>query len=137
MDDTHTYNIMMAKIRAYRETRRVISECLEPYDVTITEWLLLGAVLQARHATMGELALALDVKLPLVSRYVKELEQRGLVSVHAGSDKRSKHVSATRLGEKRMQQIDPVVKTTLKQWLQHIPSEDIRVYIRVLMNISA
>lgn len=125
---------MLAKIKAHRETRRVIAECLKEHDVSLSEWLLLGSLYSCKKLTMGEIARYLDIKLPLVSRYVKELSERGLVSaIKDNKDKRTKYVTITESGLDLVTTTEPEVKRALKVWLKDIPREHIDIYINTTL----
>ena len=129
---------MLAKIKTNRETRKVIADCLKKESLLLSHWLLLGVVATDKRKSMSEIADMLEVKLPLVSRYVKELKSRGLVKVISDDqDKRTKYVIITQEGADLLQKIEPDIKVALKQWLSHIPREHVDIYINVILLLGS
>lgn len=138
MQDETAYTIMLAKIRAHRQTREVIGESLKQFDVTINDWLTLGAIKKYEGNVSGnDLAVELQVSLPLVSRITKRLEETRYVTVEKRvSDKRNRVINLTESGDQLLADSEPVVREALKKWLAPINREHIDIYITVLLQVA-
>ncbi len=138
MENQNSYTVMLAKIRAFRATKDVIAKSLKQFDVTIMQWLFLGVVAQGSgKSTAMEIAKHLNVSMPLVTRFTKQLVDKKLISITPDiSDKRTKHIELTAAGINLLQKSEPVVREELKQWLNAIPREDVRTYITVLLHVA-
>ena len=65
----------------------------------------LSVVVFAGPVSLSDLAAAEQVRLPTISRLIKDLESEGLVKrVKSGSDARVQHVAATAKGKKLLQE---------------------------------
>ncbi len=138
MENQNSYTVMLAKIRAFRATKDVIAKSLKQFDVTIMQWLFLGVVEQVGgSSTAMDIARQLNVSMPLVTRFTKQLADKKLVSITPDpGDKRTKHIGLTTAGENLLQKSEPVVRQELKQWLIAIPREDVKTYITVLLHVA-
>lgn len=138
MDTTSSYSVMLAKMRAFRATKDVISKSLHDFDITIMQWLLLGYVEKnSDGTTAGAIAEELNITLPLVTRLTTSLSSKDLICiVPLIKDKRTKIITITEDGRKLLQLSDPIVKQALKDWLAPIPREEVRTYISVMLQVA-
>ena len=138
MNEINSYTVMLAKIRAHRLTEEVMAGALTGFDVTLMQWLALGAIRKYDGVTSTtELAKELDVSMPYVSRVIKDLDEKSMVTVNAGSeDKRWRDITLTSKSKKLLDDSEPLVKQALKEWLKPIDKEHIDVYIQVLMKVA-
>lgn len=134
----NSYSIMLAKIRAFRATKDVIAQSLSDYDVTIMQWLLLGFMDKNNgKSTAKEVAHELNVSMPFITRMTKVMESKGFIQINPlKEDKRIKILSLTSKGERLVVDSEPVVRQALKDWLSAIPSDDVKVYITVLLQVA-
>lgn len=129
---------MLAKIRAFRATKEVISRTLKVFDVTIMQWLFLGVVAQSGGKTTAmEIAKQLNVSMPLVTRFTQQLLAKELITVtRDNEDKRTKFIELTKAGQGILIESEPEVRKALKLWLESIPPEDVSTYITVLLHVA-
>jgi DNA-binding MarR family transcriptional regulator len=134
----NSYTVMLAKIRAFRATKDVIASSLQDYDVTIMQWLLLGSLDKNNgKSTAKEVAHELNVSMPFITRMTKVMESKGFIQIDPlEEDKRTKILSLTSKGNRLVVDSEPVVRQALKDWLSAIPSEDVKVYITVLLQVA-
>jgi len=138
MNEINSYTVMLAKIRAHRLTEQVMDSALTAFDVSLMQWLSLGAVRKYEGVTSTtELARELNVSTPYISKLVKDLEAKSLVTVNPGSeDKRWRDITLTSKSKKLLDDSEPLVRQALKEWLQPIDKEHVDVYIQVLMKVA-
>ena len=129
---------MLAKIKAHRRTKEVIATALEPFNLTLTEWLLLAAVQDAQSKILSsQLAQELQVSAPLVSRFVNQLDNKGyLKSEVSNDDKREKNIQLSPKGSAVLDDSEPAVREALRQWLAPVAHEHVEIYINVLLQIA-
>jgi DNA-binding MarR family transcriptional regulator len=81
---------------------------IETFDIAVTEWRMLAAIVQQQPCGVGELALNLDSDKALTGRTLKRLEQRKLISIDAHpTDGRALVVKTTSAGEAMYRKILP------------------------------
>jgi len=138
MNEINSYTVMLAKIRAHRLTEQVMDSALTAFDVSLMQWLSLGAVRKYEGVTSTtELARELNVSTPYISKLVKDLEAKSLVTVNPGSeDKRWRDITLTSKSKKLLDDSEPLVRQALNEWLQPIDKEHVDVYIQVLMKVA-
>ncbi len=139
MDNQNSYTIMLAKIKAHRHTKDIITSALASYNVTGMEWLLMGAVDKQVNntATTTVLAQEMQVSTPLISRFTKSLEEKEMIKiVQSKEDKRWRDISLTPKGKKMLEETEPVVRDALRVWLSPIKREHVDIYINVLLQVA-
>lgn len=139
MDNQNSYTIMLAKIKAHRYTKDIIAASLSSYNVTGMEWLLLGAVDKQplQSTTTTNLAQELQVSTPLISRFTKSLEEKGLITVkQSREDKRWRDISLSSKGQAMIKETEPIVREALRVWLSPIKREHVDIYINVLLQVA-
>lgn len=81
---------------------------IETFDIAVTEWRMLAAIVQQQPCGVGELALNLDSDKALTGRTLKKLEQRKLIKINAHpTDGRALVVRITSAGEAVYRKILP------------------------------
>src|SRR5882757_11015334 len=132
--ELQTYLTGMVFTKAYRVIRTHVAVCLEQYNLTPTSWSLLGTVLQARDGILlADVAKALGVKAPLVTRLAQALMERQLVErVPHLTDKRAKLLVVTSQGERFIAKVDAQLRMELGYLLRGVSEADLAAYKRVL-----
>ena len=137
MDTQNSYNVMLAKMRAFRATKTVIATALKPFDITIMQWLFLGVIAKQSSTTAMNVAQELQVSMPLVTRFSKQLLEKNLISIEPdNNDKRTKHITLLAAGNNLLEETEPIVRGALKTWLEEVPREHVAVYIKVLLQVA-
>lgn len=75
----------------HKKLKRVQSQMLEEYHVSLMEYHILGIMLRLREASQSELASALDVDKALISRQIQSLVKKDLLSCSLNPDCRRKN----------------------------------------------
>ena len=132
----NAYDVMLSKGIAYRKTVHVIEESLEPLGLTTAEWLCLGTVASGRFIG-GEIAQILGVSKGMASRHLSTLGEKGYVhEATARDDTRQRLYTITAKGSNILKKADDITKNSLREWLQDIDADHVRIYILVLQKVS-
>ena len=128
MDSTVTVttsSLLGAITVAQRELARRAVTVLAPEGFTLDQWLVLRTLADGAGQSMGELADALMISNPTLTRCVEVLVDRGLVYRRQDAgDRRRTSVHLARQGRARLDRLDGLVAgqealaTTTPQWRQ-------------------
>lgn len=134
-----TYQAVITQARAYRTLRSFMVETLRKYDLTLTEWLMIGSVIDAGKdgTRISELADVLGVEMPVITNLVNRAVKDGWVTrVTDKTDRRSKRISATRLGGEKACVIEGELRAETKDWLSNLDSDMVGGYLAVVAELS-
>lgn len=130
---TYTSGLLWAK--AYRILRGKVTETLEKYHLTMTEWALLGKLYDADTdgVHLADVANALGVEPPLVTTMVSQLEKKGLVGRKEDvRDRRAKFISLTDESRELVPRIEEAMLQTQANLLKGLTDQDITTFMKVL-----
>ena len=134
--DVRAYNGGLLQGKAYRALNEHISDTLQPFNLSIPEWKLLGKLTEYDYLKPNDIAKILDVEPPLVTRLVSQLEKNNFVEkVESPDDARVKLVRCTPEGKKLIKTVEPVVRSRLRVLLKDVSLSDLIVYTKVLKSI--
>jgi DNA-binding MarR family transcriptional regulator len=104
-----------------------VSAILQPLDLTYNQLTVLSHLERlGRQQTIGELAEAIEMNQPGVTKLVKRLEDGGLVAVAAGADDRRRRlVSITPAGAERMGNAMMTLFPDVAGWFDSWADEDV------------
>ena len=129
------YEVCLLHSRADRALRLVIARHLDQFNVTLMEWLLMGAVNAGpkEGITMSAVAGALDVTLPQVTALTASLTKAKLLKQKVSrKDRRSRRLVCTSAGKKMLQDIEKAADHGMKEWLSEIPEEQLEAYFSTI-----
>lgn len=133
-----SYNAGLLQGKAYRVLSDHVSTTLQPFDLSITEWKILGQLYDKEKLQLNEIAKILEVEPPLITKLVARMETKDLVSRTANlDDKRVKIVEISKQGKKLIPEIEKKVKQSLKNLLKGVNLHDLVIYAKVLKAIAA
>lgn len=133
---TYTSGLLWAK--AYRILRGKVTETLEKYHLTMTEWALLGKLYDAKDegVHLADVASALGVEPPLVTTMVSQLEKKGLVGRKEDvRDRRAKFISLTDESRSLVPKIEEAMQKTQTDLLKGLTTEDVATFMKVLESL--
>jgi DNA-binding MarR family transcriptional regulator len=119
--------------RADRVVRSFVAAQLEPYQLTMMEWLLLGVVTNGPKdgVSMSTAAQTLDVTLPQITALANKLLGLKLIRQKTQSyDRRSRHILPTGKGKTVLEDIEASISNALEEWLGGLTRERRDDYIR-------
>lgn len=133
------YEACLAHSKADRVLRMVVGRELEPFGITMMQWLLLVTVSHAPNSgmRMTELSEQLDVTMPQITALMNDLVEHKLVKQKINSnDRRSRRLNVTATGKRRLEEIDGKVEEALKNWLRPVPADNLRGYFATLKQMT-
>ncbi len=140
------YEACLAHSKADRVLRMVVGRELEPFGITMMQWLLLVTVSHAPNSgmRMTELSEQLDVTMPQITALMNDLVETYLTIVGKSlvkqkinaNDRRSRRLNVTATGKRRLEEIDGKVEEALKNWLNPIPADNLHGYFATLKQMT-
>ena len=97
------------------------------------EWALLGSIYEAKSVKPGALTDILDVRAPLISAMLDQLEAKSLVQRAADpNDSRAKFVTLTKTGKTLVTRTEKLARAFLLKYLSGVKPTDLLAYLRVV-----
>ncbi len=93
--------------RAARRVTRLYDQALAPAGLRITQYPVLAWLAASGPSTMNALATPLGMDRATLGHNLRPLEARGLVTLTAGEDKRSRMVTLTAAGRQKLAEARP------------------------------
>lgn len=133
-----TAQVGILQAYAYRALKAKTDEYLKEYDLTSSQWAILG-LLQTRSKGMQpyEIAEILGVKKPYVTTMTSALLEKELIETQPSSeDKRAHFVYLTTKGQALVPIIEKSLRQSMKGLVKGASPRDLVGYIRVIKSIS-
>lgn len=134
-----TYQTVIAQARAYRKVRSFMDKTLKPYNLTITEWLIIGTAIDAGPTgiRISDIAKILGVEMPVITNLVhKATNTRWLRRIEDSEDKRARRVVMTHMGLEKACNIEGELKKATAPWLKDIDSHALKGFFEVIAELS-
>jgi MarR family transcriptional regulator, transcriptional regulator for hemolysin len=134
-----TYQAVISQSRAFRALRQFMAASLDRHNLTVTEWLIIGTVIDhgPEGARISDLATALGVELPVITNLVNKAVATGWVErVSDPNDKRSKRIVASKDGMLKACDIEGELRESTKSWITGVDKEDFDSYFTVVGAMS-
>lgn len=132
-----TYETGIIQAKAYRALRITMTTALKKYNLSMSEWSLLGTIYEKRNVKYSELADLLEVKAPLITKIMESLLDKGLVeSEQDKDDKRSKFLVPTKKAYDLVPVIEKDVKIKVNSLIPSISHDELLVYMKMLHAIA-
>lgn len=112
------YELCLLHSRADRAFRTLIAEQLEPHELTMMQWLLLGVVGRGPKdgLSMSDIAHEMGITLPQVTALLTDLTKRRLTKLKTQRrDRRSRHAQLTSKGEEVMKSAEAATESGLSE----------------------
>ncbi len=100
--------------QAARRVTRLYDQALAPTGLRITQYPILAWLAIDGSVTMGALADRMVMDRATLGHNLRPLEAEGLVTMHVGTDRRSRVVSLTPAGRERLAQAKPLWRAAQK-----------------------
>lgn len=131
-----TYTSLLLQSQAVRTLKKNYNSILSEYNLSVTEWMLIGQLYDEKELQASEIAEILDVKPPLVTNLIAQLEKKELVVRKKDSkDSRAKVIVMSKKTEELVPKIEDDLKKTMKKSLGKTSLNDLLNYQKVLENI--
>ncbi len=96
--------------KASRAVTQLFEAALEASGLKVTQFTVLAVVSAAGTATMTDLARTLVMDRTTLTRNLRPLENRGLIDIDSGADRRTRFVALTRRGRAKLDAALPLWK---------------------------
>ena len=132
-----TYNAGLLQAKAFRILKKHTNTALKPYDISATEWGILGLLQDERSdIKLSDIASALGVKAPFITRSMAVLLAKGYVTqVNLPKDARVRIARLTPTGKKFVTKTEPVVAKMIKTTFANISVRNLFGYVMTLHQI--
>lgn len=130
-----TYQAVIAQSRAFRALRCFMSNTLLQHNLTMTQWLMLGMVVDSKESgiRVSDLADILGVEMPAVTNLVNRAEQAGQIKrVADHADKRSRRVVVTPEFAECICAIEGELQHEAQQWMCGLSRQDMDGYFAIV-----
>ena len=132
-----TYTTSLYQVKAQRILRDKATEALSDFDLSSTEWTILGQIYEHKDGIrLSELAILLGVEAPLITNLIERLVKKGFVQKHNHPrDKRAKLLFLTKKGQDLLPEVEGLVQEKMQKVLKGATDDDLATYYKVLMII--
>ncbi len=130
-----TYRAVIAQARAFRALRTFMAQVLNKHNLTVTEWLIIGTVIDSgkEGVRISELAHILGVEMPVITNLLhKTAASNWVVRTNDSDDRRAKRIIATPEGMERACDIEGELQESTKEWLSNLDSDVLDGYFAVV-----
>lgn len=130
-----TYQAVISQARAFRTLRSFMVDTLKTYDLTLTEWLMIGTVIDKGKdgIRVSELADTLGVEMPVITNLVNRAEKTGWVVRSVDTvDRRAKRVTGTLNGGEKACDIEGDLRKATSAWLNDLDPAILEHYLTVV-----
>lgn len=135
-----TYQAVILQARAYRTIRTFMVDTLKNYGLTLTEWLMIGVVVDTHRdgTRISDLADILGVELPVVTNLVKRAEATGWVTRTTDTnDRRAKRIISTMEGREKACDIEGELQVATGAWLKDLDISMLDGYLATVGTLAA
>lgn len=134
---TPSYQLSLYQVKAQRILRDQASVVLSAYNLTATEWTIIGQIYEHKDGIrLSELANILGVEAPLITNLVDTLAKKTIVQKHPHPrDRRAKLLFLTKKGIDLLPQVEEEVQQKIGKALKGASEEEQHTYLKVLMII--
>lgn len=132
-----TYKAGLLQSKAYRVLSDFLTGQLKAYNITLSEWKLLGHLFEAESMTPSDIGELLSVRMPICTRLLNSLQHKGLISRRQDeTDNRVNYADITIDGQRLVTRIEGQLRHEMEQFLSDIPRQDLEAYVRVLARLA-
>ena len=136
-----TYQAGILQASTHRILQKHCDTILKKYGLSKMQWLIIGTVYDSgkKGIRLTDLAKKLDTTMSYITVTINLLHSMGVISrKENGIDSRSKLVSIDKDFMPKCAEIEKTMRESLRKSLYvHIKPEDLKVYLRVLYQLTA
>lgn len=140
-NDLKTYHVGVLEAAAHRALRQHKDQLLRGYDLTGSDWYLIGTVADAgkQGIRSTDLAQYLGVTMGFLTKTITLLEAKGILIKKANAkDARSSYIALNSKYRKTLDEIEQALRFKLKESIYSLISpDDLKTYVQVLDKLSA
>ena len=119
--------------KAYRALAVNLKKTLSLYDLSILEWKVLSIIFYCKNTTNKQIADALYVEMPLITKIIQRLIIRSLIKIQSKKeDNRYKLLSITTKGKKLLVSTIEEVRSNTLSLFKGVSMNELQTYVKVL-----
>ena len=124
-------------MKAHKLLRLEVATCLQRFNLTPTNWALLGIIKQSKNGIqLSEVAAHMSVKAPLITNLAQDMITHGHVQlISHRTDGRAKLLSLTPSGKEFIRKVETAMSEVLTKVLAGITEEELVTFKKVLETI--
>jgi Transcriptional regulators len=116
---------------------RYLNTNLERFNITTEQWIVLLKLSEKNKISQKSLAEIVNKDQPTLTRILDILEKKSLIERHPNEqDRRSFVLHITEKGTSLKEKIEPFLENVFEVILQGIPSENLNMYTKVLLQLN-
>jgi DNA-binding MarR family transcriptional regulator len=119
----------------YRPLISRLNELLSEYELSYSLWQVIFFVKNNGTSTLVEISIHFNVEKPTITRTVQRLEEKGLIKVIQGKDRREKIITLTEFGEELYQICRQKITKLENEVMCGIPTEEQTAVFEILPKI--
>jgi DNA-binding MarR family transcriptional regulator len=123
--------------RAARIITQFYDTFLQPSGLLMTQYTVLVVIALSKQDTVMHLAENLVMDRSALARALKPLEEKGLIMVEPGTDRRTRWVRLTEQGRKALNQTYPYWRAAQQQLVKHLGEQQTRWLLDDLKKVEA
>ncbi|MCE3039474.1 MarR family winged helix-turn-helix transcriptional regulator [Helicobacter anatolicus] len=130
-------NVVKALFFAAKNIRVLLANMLREFDIGFEQAGILSVVKKNKMSSINEIAAIFDKDKGTISRAMKTLEAKGLISrIHQDGDKRVVYIELTELGRKKVEIIEKVMQEINEQKIDKaLQDEEKKAFLKTLNKI--
>ncbi|MCE3038108.1 MarR family winged helix-turn-helix transcriptional regulator [Helicobacter anatolicus] len=130
-------NVVKALFFAAKNIRVLLANMLREFDIGFEQAGILSVVKKNKMSNINEIAAIFDKDKGTISRAMKTLEAKGLISrIHQDGDKRVVYIELTELGRKKVEIIEKVMQEINEQKIDKaLQDEEKKAFLKTLNKI--
>ncbi len=122
--------------KAYRLLRFHVRDVLEEFNITPTEWAVMGLLLSRNELSQSDIGEYLSVEAPLVTNIVSTMEKKNLLFKKGSpTDARRKIITLTDTTKKEIPRIEKRVQEAMYDIFSELGEQKMKIYFEVLEHI--
>ncbi|MBA3757958.1 MarR family transcriptional regulator [Candidatus Saccharibacteria bacterium] len=140
LSEITTYQAGMYQARSFRALKQLKNRILEPYGLTMMQWLVLGLIKDAGKTGVRTTTLAeqLDTTQAFITNTVNLLEVKKLVSRRTDAkDSRAHSIIFNKKHEKMVAKIEQELRHELRNTIyKKVTPEELKIYMKVIVKFA-
>ena len=133
MADRHYERIAMGLGELHKKMTRMQSRMLEEYHISLMEYHILNLLRRSQNLNQNELAAVLNVDKALISRQIRSMEEKGLLTVEQDPDcRRQKTLKLSESAVALLPKLEEIHRYGMEQLFADFEEEQLQIFETVL-----
>lgn len=131
-----SYNFSILQGKAYKTIQNCITKCLVKYNLSLSEWKVLGQLYDNKNLRVADLSVILGYDASLITNLIDSLESKGLIQrIASKTDLRVKQIMLTEKARLHIPEIESEIWKIVLLLLEKITQKELKAYLKTLQAI--